>query len=583
MSLAAADLAAIRHQLIWSRLIALVEEQAQVLIKTAFSAAVRESGDLSAGVFDRQGRMVAQAVTGTPGHVNSMAISIGHFLDRFPIDTMRPGDAYVTNDPWLSVGHYHDVTVVTPAFHLGRAVGLFANTIHIIDMGGRGFGPDARQVYEEGINVPIMALAREGRLNEDLMQLLRANVREPVEMEGDLLAQMTCNADAARRLALMLDEFAMADLEVFADAVIDQSARTVTERIRALPDGRYPYAITIDGYDEPIQLRATLIIAGDRLTVDYAGTSPASPYGINVVKNFTDAYTTFGVNCIIAPDVPCNAGSLAPIRIEAPLGSILNVERPYPVSARHTIGQMLPDVVFGCLAQILPDRVPAEGAGTMWNPMLRGGRSAIDPEVAASAPRIGPDFNTIIFNCGGTGARPSGDGLAATAFPSGVRTVPVEVVETMVPLLIRRKEYRPRSGGAGRHRGGLGQTLEIEGVDGAPFAVAAMFERTRVAPKGRDGGLDGAAGVARLRSGAAFRPKGRQTVPYADALVLELPGGGGHGDPLDRPADKVALDVADDLVAPADALALYGVVLDEAGSVDTTRTEARRAELRRSR
>jgi N-methylhydantoinase B len=571
MTLSADDLADLRRQLVWDRLIALVEEQAQTLIRIAFSAAVRESGDLSAGVFDRRGRMVAQAVTGTPGHVNSMAISVTHFLDRYPIDTMQPGDAYITNDPWLSVGHYHDVTVVSPAFHQGRAVGLFANTIHIIDMGGRGFGPDARHVLEEGINIPIMPLARAGVLNEDLMGLLRSNVRDPVEMEGDMLAQMGCNADAGRRLSAMLAEFGMADLEALADDIIARSEATVRARIAALPDGRSEHRLVIDGYDAPLTLQAAVIVEGDSLTVDFAGTAPASPYGINVVKNFTDAYTTFGVNCIIAPDVPCNAGSLAAITVTAPEGSILNAQRPAPVSARHTVGQMLPDLVFGCLAPLLPDIVPAEGAGTMWNPMLTGG-----PTVAAAG-EAGPPFNTILFNTGGTGARPGGDGLSTTAFPSGVRTVPVEVAETMVPILIRRKEFRDGSGGAGAHRGGLGQVLHIEGADGAPFSVAAMFERTRVPPAGRAGGHDGACGIARLASGTPLAAKGRQLVPRGDGLILELPGGGGHGDPLTRDPDAVARDVADDLIAAEAAERDYGVVLRADGTADHGATATLRA------
>jgi N-methylhydantoinase B len=195
------DISAISHQIMWNRLIGLVEEQAQILIRAAFSAAVRESGDLSAGFFNCKGEMVAQATTGTPGHVNSMAICIVHFLKRYPIENMKPGDVFITNDPWLSVGHYHDVTVVSPTFHQGKAVGLFANTIHIIDMGGRGFGPDARQVYEEGVNIPIMYLARSGVLNEDLLELLRTNVRQPIEMEGDLHSQMACNSEAGQRFS----------------------------------------------------------------------------------------------------------------------------------------------------------------------------------------------------------------------------------------------------------------------------------------------------------------------------------------------------------------------------------------------
>lgn len=552
----------IRYQLIWNRLIAAIEEQAQVVIHTAFSQSVRECGDLSAGVFNRRGQMVAQAVTGTPGHVNSMAICVEHFLAKFPIDGMKPGDVFVTNDPWLSVGHYHDVTVVTPAFHKGRAVGLLANTCHIVDMGGLGFGPDARQCFEEGINIPIMHLAREGVVNEDLMGLLRTNVRNPTDMEGDFYAMMACNDDGARRLVGMLEEFEIDDIEEVGDYIIDQSRKSIVNAIRKLPNGDYPHSVELDGFDEPIRIQARLTIADDHIHIDYEGSSPASTYGINLVHNFTLAYTTFGVNCIIGPNIPCNAGSIEPITVSAPEGGILNAVRPMPVSARHVIGQMLPDVVFGCLAPVIPDRVPAEGAGAMWNPMLRGGPTGVAPEVIASADELSEDYDVIMFNTGGTGGRPTMDGLSTTAFPSGVRTPPVEAVETCFPLVIWRKELRERSGGAGKFRGGLGQTIEIGGEAGTPFSVAAMFDRTWNPPRGRFGGMDGAKGEVRLKSGPELESKGRQSVPYGDRLILELPGGGGYGDPRDRDRQAVVDDVLDGLITAEDAESDYGVDVD---------------------
>lgn len=566
----------IRKQLIWSRLISAIEEQAQTVIRTAFSQSVRECGDLSAGVFNRRGQMIAQAITGTPGHVNSMAICVTHFLKKFPVDSMKPGDVFVTNDPWLSVGHYHDVTVVTPAFHRGRVVALLANTCHIVDMGGRGFGPDARQCYEEGVNIPIMHLAREGVINEDLMEILRTNVRNAGDMEGDFHAMMTCNDDGARRTVAMLEEFGLDDIEDVGDYITGQSRQSITKAIRALPEGRYRHETELDGFDEPIRICAELSVKDGRIHVDYAGSSPASAYGINVVHNFTLAYTTFGVNCIIGPNVPCNAGSLEPVSVSAPEGSILNAVRPMPVSARHVIGQMLPDIVFGCLAQILPERVPAEGAGAMWNPMIRGGRTAVEPAIAAKAPKLSRDYDVIMFNTGGTGGRPGLDGLSTTAFPSGVRTPPIEAVETSFPLIVWRKEFRERSAGAGRWRGGYGQRIEIAGEDGTPFSVAAMFDRTWRAPEGRFGGNDGQAGAVTLSSGRKMKSKGRQSIPHGQRLVLELPGGGGYGDPLERSMEAVAEDVLDGLITPEDAERDYGVVLRDDGTPDPEATQALR-------
>lgn len=576
MAGAASGLDVIRKQLIWSRLIAAIEEQAQTVIRTAFSQSVRECGDLSAGVFNRRGEMVAQAVTGTPGHVNAMAICVKHFLAKFPIDSMRPGDVFCTNDPWLSVGHYHDVTVVTPAFRDGRAVGLLANTCHIVDMGGRGFGPDARQVYEEGINIPVMRLARDGRVNEDLMDILRTNVRNAADMEGDFYAMMNCNDEGARRLVAMLGEFSLEDIEEIGDYIIGQSRRSIRNAIAALPDGTYRHATELDGFDEPIRIRATLKIEGSDLSIDYAGSSPESPFGINVVENFCIAYTVFGVNCVVGPNIPCNAGSIGVASVTAPKGCILNAQRPAPVSARHVIGQMLPDVVFGCLSKAIPDRVPAEGAGAMWNPMIRGGRTAIDPEVAASAPVVGPGYDVILFNTGGTGGRPTMDGMTATAFPSGVRTPPVEAVEASFPLVVWRKEFREGSGGPGRHRGGLGQVLEIGGADDAPFSVAAMFDRTWRSPEGRHGGMDGEAGAVRTARGDALRSKGRQTVGYGDRLVLELPGGGGYGPPRERDPELVRQDLIDGLISERSAREDYLVAFDDCGQVDREETRGLR-------
>ncbi|MGB9269336.1 MAG: hydantoinase B/oxoprolinase family protein, partial [Pseudolabrys sp.] len=348
-----AALAQIHIQVMWNRLIAVVEEQAQTMLRTAFSTSVREAGDLSAGVFDRQGRMLAQAVTGTPGHVNSMANAVKHFLDVYPLATMKPGDHFITNDPWLTSGHLHDITVVTPSFYRGEAVGLFANTIHVVDIGGLGMGPDGRQVFEEGLSIPIMPLAREGLMNEDLLRIVRANVREPMQVEGDIYACAASNDEGVRRLVEMMDEFEIANLDTLGDTIIEASREATLTRIRALPKGTYRNQLKMDGYEKPLVLNAALTISEEGLHVDFDGTSPASSHGINVVYNYCLAYTAFGVKCLVAPDVPNNAGSLAPITVSAPAGCVLNANRPWPVAARHTVGQMLPDAGFGCLHQAM--------------------------------------------------------------------------------------------------------------------------------------------------------------------------------------------------------------------------------------
>ena len=548
-------LAQIQRQIMWNRLIAVVEEQAQTMIRTAFSTTVREAGDLSAGIFDLRGRMMAQAVTGTPGHVNSMAESVGHFLRKFPAETMRPGDHYITNDPWLGTGHLHDLTVVTPAFLRGRIVGLFANTAHVIDVGGLGMGPEGRSVFEEGLYIPIVKCFDQGRPNETFFDFIRAGSRLPVELEGDVYSLCACNDAGARRLVEMMDEFGMDSLDPLATFVFDLSLSATLAEIRRLPKGTFAAEIYSDGYDEPVRLAAATTILDDAIEVDFAGTSGLSNRGINVPPAYCRAYSCFGIKCVVAPEVPNNWASLAPFRMKIPEGCILNAPRPYPVSVRHVIGHLLPDLMMGCLHQAVPERVTAEGASALWNPPLRGGGS-VSGQGSGNRPVI-DDFEIITFNSGGTGARPSADGLDATAFPSGVRTMPVEATENVAPVVFWRKELRPDSGGAGRTRGGTGQVMEIGAKGDLAFAVNATFDRVGHPPKGREGGANGAPGVVRLKSGARLRTKGFQTIPDGDRLILELPGGGGMGDPAARDPALVARDVRDGLVSADAARALY--------------------------
>jgi N-methylhydantoinase B len=564
------QLAVIRRQVMWNRLIAVAEQQAEILIRTAFSTTVREAGDLSAGVFDLKGRMLAQAVTGTPGHVNSMMESVGHFLNKFPVETMREGDHYITNDPWLGTGHLHDLTVVTPAFRRGRIIGLLANTAHVIDVGGLGMGPEGRSVFEEGLYIPVVKCFEEGRRNETFFDFIRAGSRLPVELEGDVYSLCACNDAAAVRLGSTLDEFGQDSLDPLAEFIFESSLRATVAEIAKLPRGTYGAEIRSDGYEAPVTLRAAMIIGPDAIDVDYTGTSGLSSRGINVPPAYCRAYASFGIKVVVAPEVPNNWASLAPFRMHIPQGCILNAPRPYPVSVRHVVGQLLPDLMMGCLYQAVPERVAAEGSSCLWNPPLRGGPSVSGPP--SGNRRVLPDFEVITFNSGGTGARPTKDGLDGTAFPSGVRTMPVEATENVAPIVIWRKELRPDSAGAGRTRGGFGQIMEIAGKDDLDFACNAIFDRVAHPPKGRDGGGDGAPGRVALKSGATLRTKGLQIIPEGDRLMLCLPGGGGMGDPMERDPALVASDVRDGLVSIQAARNDYKVVLGPDGTVDQQAT-----------
>jgi N-methylhydantoinase B len=452
------DIDEIRMQVMWNRLISVVEEQALTLLRTAFSTSVRESGDLSAGVFNPQGEMLAQAVTGTPGHVNTMAETVALFMAAIPRDEMFEGDTYVTNDPWLGTGHLHDITMVSPSFQNGELVAFFACTA-------------------------------------------------------------ACNEVGHQRLVAMMKEIGLSSLEGLGDFIFSRTRSAMRERNDALPKGSWSNELVTDGYDAPVRLAATVSINDQNV----------EPLGHQLPDHLQQGL------CLLRPEM--RGGTRHPQQCRLPEflhgRNILNAVRPAPVALRHIFGHMVPDLVLGALAQALPGKILSEGAGALWN---------IHISARPAAGHEGRRAEVLMFNSGGMGARPGFDGLSATAFPSGVHTMPIEATEHTGPIVIWRKELRADSGGDGEFRGGLGQVLEIAPIEGYEFDFSAMFDRVHHAARGRNGGKDGAPGVVRLDDGAVMRPQGWQHVPAGRTLVLELPGGGGYGDPAKRAAEAWAED-----------------------------------------
>jgi N-methylhydantoinase B len=428
------------------------------------------------------------------------------------------------------------VTICSPVFRGDDCVGFFASTCHTADIGGHVFSAEAREVYEEGLFIPIMKLYEGGRPNESLMAIIRSNVRLPDMVLGDFHAQIAGGAVGGERLLEFMAEFGLTRLEPLADAIISRTERAMREAIRALHPGVYESAITSDGFDEPITIRVRCEVRGDELLIDYAGSSPASRRGINVVMNYTEAYTTYGVKVIVSPDVPNNEGAFRAVRITAPVGSILNVQHPAPVAARHVIGHFLPHVVAGALGQALPDRVMAEGSANIWGVQVAGRDVSGHP------------FTHVFFASGGTGARPIRDGLNATAFPSGVLGTPVEVLETIAPLVIERKELRPDSGGAGRYRGGLGQTIAFRVRASEPFTCSVLCDRTRTPARGFLGGEPGARGEVLIEGAAPANPKAEYRVRPGAVVELHLPGGGGYGPASERDPELTGRDLLEGYV-----------------------------------
>ena len=511
----------IELEVLWQSLIATVNEQARALQRAAFSPIVREAGDLANAVFDRRGRMVAQAVTGTPGHINSLARAASAMLEEYPTDTLSPGDVLITNDPYKTAGQLLDVTVLYPVFRKGKVIAFFGSTIHHTDVGGYGIGAGARDVFEEGIWIPILRLMIKGERNHDVWKFILSNVRQPDHMAGDLHAQMASGEVGAQRLQSLCDTHGLDDIEDLADEIITRSEAATRASIKQLPAGTYKSSAVLDladGSKIDIVCAITVDPVKGEITVDYAGSSGASPYGINVVKNYTHAYTTFTVRSVLNPDLPNNYGSLEPIKVEAPVGSIVNAVSPQPCTARHVVGMFLPNALLKALAQIRPEQAMAEGSGAVWTMQVSGNHED------------GRPFITAMFTyAGGVGARAHKPGLNACSYPTGVSAVPIEVVEASAPIRFMRKALRPGSGGVGAQIGGLGQTVEFTVDTVKPWQLNAVTSRLEDAPQGIFGGGAGEAGAFTV-NGQPVRTQARVTLMPGDVVRLDLPGGGGYGE-----------------------------------------------------
>jgi N-methylhydantoinase B len=548
-------------EILWSRLLSVCNEQQLTLMRTAFSTVVRESQDLACGVFDSRGHMIAQSLTGTPGHINAMATGVRHFLDAYPPGTLATGDVLLTNDPWQTAGQVNDMTVLTPVFLGDSVVAYFASTCHAPDIGGRMLSAEAHEVFEEGLRIPITKLFAAGEPNVELIRIIRANVRTPEETIGDLYAQTSSNAVAARSLLSLMAEFSLDSIDPLADEIITRSERTLRDAIAKLPNGRYENETWSDGFGEPVRIRVAVTVADRDIHIDFSGSSPQNSRGINVVLNYTQAYASFAIKAAISPEVPHNDGSFRPVHVTAPLGSILNCREPAAVASRHLIGHFLPGVIFGALAQIMPEGLMAGGSEPVWISLWRMQRAEQDAVDAA------PPILLSHFQLGGAGARSSKDGWSTTGFPSGVGGVPVEVIESLTPLLQHHRELRADSGGAGKFRGGLGQSTEMRCRSGEPWEVSAMIDRIDYPGTGLRGAEPGARGEFKM-NGEAMPAKTRLLLSPTARVELNLPGGGGYGNPAERPIQEVFNDVVNGYVSLEAAREKYKVAIRYIGRED---------------
>lgn len=537
----------VQIEVIWNRLVTNLEEQAKTLIRTSFSTILSDSEDLSAGLFDSQGNMMAQANTGTPGHINTMALGVRHFIEKFPKSSLEQGDVLISNNAYEISGHLLDITIVTPVFYKNNLIAYFASTCHVTDIGGRGYNPEGENIYEEGLYIPYMKYYHAGKLNESLQAIIEANVRAPYEVLGDLRAQVVAQEVATKRLIEVLEEFHLSEIDTLGKEIIQRSETAMREAVSKIPDGLYENEIFTDGVEEPIKIKSSVRIDGNELSVDFAGTSHASPKGVNVCLYYTLAYVTYALKAAIAPDIPNNEGSFRPVNVTAPEDSILNATHPMPTAARHIIGHFAPVCVLGALYEAIPDRTIAEGATAIWSTQVYGENLQ------------GKPFSYTFFSNGGMGARPNKDGLSATGFPSGVHGTPVEIVENSSPLVIYQKELLQDSGGDGRYRGGLGQIISFGVRTNKPFRFPTMFDREHYPANGLAGGEPGSNAKTLLNDKIPLESKRLYTLEPEDVITMKLPGGGGYGDARQRETELVLQDVINGYVSEDKAKEKYGV------------------------
>jgi N-methylhydantoinase B len=533
-------------EIMWSRLNSIADEAATILVRTSFSTVVRESKDLTCVLFDARGRSLAQSAMSVPSFTGTLPLTMKHFLARFPQKEWKPGDVVITNDPWLGSGHLPDVNMAVPVF-LGRTLVAFAGIVaHVTDIGGKTLSATAGEIFEEGLRLPICRLARAGRWSEDIVELVRTNVRVPDEVIGDLNAMVAAGEVAQQRMLAFMKEFGLRDLRALADEIHARAERAMRSRIRALPRGTYHHSLVMDGVDEPLEIRLALKVDKDKLVIDYAGSAGQQPSGINSPWCYTYSYSVYALKSVLTPEIPNNEGTFRPLSVLAPEGSLLNPRFPAATGARSTTGHFLVTAVYGALAEIAPQRVIAECGAPRPIIVLRGVRDD------------GRPFSQTLFVMGSMGARPNEDGISCVAFPTNTSVTPAEVVEAASPVRILCKELIQDSGGPGRHRGGCGQRMEIEFLTQAPVTVSIRADRTRNPARGAAGGGSGACTTVSVND-LPVNPKGITVCRKGDRLRIETPGSGGYGNPRERDATLILGDLIRGYISPGAAQTIYGL------------------------
>ena len=530
--------------IMWDRLVALTDEIVSTLVRSSFSTIVYESYDLSCVVLDAETNSIAQGTFGIPAFIGSAPVTLRHMLKRFPADTLKPGDVIITNDPWLGTGHLFDITMMRPVFRRGRIVAYTMSITHLPDIGGTGFGSSATEVYQEGLRLPICKLYEAGQLNELIIEIVRTNVRIPEQVMGDIMANVSCNEVGGREVLAFMDEYGLEDLTQLSAAIRSQSEIAMRAKIREFKDGTYRNQISVEGFEGPVEFVVRVDVKGDNVEIDFDGTSGCVRAGVNVPFCYTNAMGLHAIKSLTLPSIPNNEGSVAPIKVSAPVGCILNAQPPFATGGRHAMGHFVTPLIYGALAEAAPDRVQADSG--MMNLITFQGRRRDDRA-----------FSCLYFASGGYGALENLDGWPTLPHPSNMAVVPVEIWETLTNMTVEHKRLLTDSGGAGKWRGGLGQEVVLRNDTGHPLTMLGMGNRTEFPARGQFGG---GAGTLRVHAidGKSTHAKGRIEVAPGQRITVIEAGGGGFGDCALRARSAVASDIADGLVSVEAAREIYG-------------------------
>lgn len=537
----------IRIGLIWRRIEGLVDQVAETFLRAAFSVVVRDNYDMAFSLFDSQGRLIAQSKRSIPSFTGTLPRTLAAVLAKFPAESLAPGDVVITNDSWIGTGHLNDISMVCPIHQDGRLVAFAASTAHTVDIGGAP-SPTAKDRFEEGLCIPISKIVEAGQENRTVIDFLTENLRMADETLGDIRAQFAAYSDCAAKLQSLLADEGLADLDGVGDEIIERSEQSMRKAIAALPDGTWRDSFQTDGFDAPLTIACAVTVAGDEMSIDFAGTSPQVQWPVNCVLNYTQAYARYAVKCVLDPEAPNNEGSLRPISVTAPVGCLLNAEAPAPVWGRHLSGHYVPPAVLGALAEVTPGRSVGESGSPLWNVYFGGERADGQGR-----------FVKMYFMNGGHGARSVGDGPGCLSFPSNVSNEPVEVFENQTPMLVTEKAFVPDTGGAGRFRGGNAQRIGFKSLSPKPITMTIRHERITYPPRGVLGGRNGAPGVD-LLNGQMLAAKSRIELRQGDVVSFQPPGGGGLFSPSERDKGLIAADLASGLVTRDAARKDYGDV-----------------------